>query len=155
MEIMEIIKLTELVLHKPAGTDASVRGYFKSTNRVCECSEKNLLCCSYIMHRVTRTALLSAFISVPPAGLGWGKPVKPDPWKMRVGADTGVLLVACAGLICNLIIGLLVAVLFRFLDPILDTSFFAHLLRQWVLVFASVNIGLALFNLIPVYPLDG
>src|SRR5436305_1677298 len=42
-----------------------------------------------------------AFISVPPAGLGWGKPVKPDPWKMRVGADIGVLLVACAGLICN------------------------------------------------------
>ena len=54
---------------------------------------------------------------VPPAGLGWGKPVKPDPWKMRVPADTGVLLVACAGLIGSLIIGLLAAVAFRFLDP--------------------------------------
>lgn len=92
---------------------------------------------------------------VPPAGLGWGKPVKPDPWKMRVPADTGVLLVACAGLIGSLIIGLLAAVAFRFLDPILGASFFAHVLRQWVLVFASVNIGLALFNLIPLYPLDG
>ncbi|HWS85063.1 MAG TPA: site-2 protease family protein [Ktedonobacteraceae bacterium] len=93
--------------------------------------------------------------AVPPAGLGWGKPVKPDPWKMRVPADTGVLLVACAGLIFSLIIGLLTAVLFRFLDPILDSSFFAHVLRQWVVVFASVNISLALFNLIPLYPLDG
>ncbi len=92
---------------------------------------------------------------VPPAGLGWGKPVKPDPWKMRVPADTGVLLVACAGLIGSLIIGLLAAVAFRFLNPILGTSFFAHVLRQWVLVFASVNIGLTLFNLIPLYPLDG
>ena len=93
--------------------------------------------------------------SVPPAGLGWGKPVKPDPWKMRVPADTGVLLVACAGPLFSLMIGLLVAVLFRFLDPILDSSFFAHLLRQWVLVFASVNLGLTLLNLIPLYPLDG
>ena len=94
-------------------------------------------------------------LAVPPAGLGWGKPVKPDPWKMRVPADTGVLLVACAGLIFSLIIGLLAAVLFRFLDPILDSSFFALVLRQWVVVFASVNISLALFNLIPLYPLDG
>src|ERR1700753_1780740 len=39
-------------------------------------------------------------------GLGWGKPVKPDPWKMRVGANTGVLLVACAGPIFSLIVGL-------------------------------------------------
>ena len=114
-----------------------------------------IVMCLILAFQPLPMAPLLAFISVPPAGLGWGKPVKPDPWKMRVGADTGVLLVACAGLICNLIIGLLVAVLFRFLDPILDTSFFAHLLRQWVLVFASVNIGLALFNLIPVYPLDG
>ena len=74
---------------------------------------------------------------------------------MRVPADTGVLLVACAGLIGSLIIGLLAAVAFRFLDPILGSSFFAHVLRQWVLVFASVNIGLTLFNLIPLYPLDG
>jgi Zn-dependent protease len=95
------------------------------------------------------------FSAVPPAGLGWGKPIKPDPWKMRVSADTGILLVACAGLVFSLILGLLAAVLFRFLDPLLGTTFFPHILRQWVLVFASVNIGLALFNLIPLYPLDG
>lgn len=93
--------------------------------------------------------------SVPPAGLGWGKPVRPDPWKMRVPANTGVLLVACAGPLFSLIIGLLVAVLFRFLDPILNSSFLAHLLREWVLAFASVNLGLTLLNLIPLYPLDG
>jgi Zn-dependent protease len=95
------------------------------------------------------------FSAVPPAGLGWGKPVKPDPWKMRVGANTGVLLVASAGLVFSLVIGLLTAVLFRFLDPLLGTTFFPHILRQWILVFASVNIGLALFNLLPLYPLDG
>jgi len=99
--------------------------------------------------------IVPLLLSLPPAGLGWGKPVKPDPWRMRVHADTGVFLVACAGLICSLIIGLLAAVLFRFLDPLLPGGFLPQLLRQWVLVFACVNIGLALFNLIPLYPLDG
>lgn len=98
---------------------------------------------------------LMPMLSVPPAGLGWGKPVKPDPWKMRVPANTGVLLVACAGPLFSLIIGLLLAVLFRFVDPVLNNSFFAHVLRQWILVFASVNLGLTLLNLIPLYPLDG
>lgn len=114
-----------------------------------------MVMCLILAFQPLPIAPLLPFISVPPAGLGWGKPVKPDPWKMRVQADTGVLLVACAGPIFSLIIGLLTAVLFRFLDPVLDSSFFPHLLRQWVLVFASVNIGLALFNLIPLYPLDG
>src|SRR5215475_5669723 len=110
-----------------------------------------MVMCLILAFQPLPIAALLPFISVPPAGLGWGKPAKPDPWKMRVPADTGVLLVACAGPLFSLIIGLLVAVLFRFLDPILDTSFFAHLLRQWVLVFASVNLGLCLLNLIPLY----
>src|SRR5690349_17643478 len=53
-----------------------------------------------------------------PVGLGWGRPVKPDPWKMRVGANTGVLLVALAGPIFSLLLGLLTAVVARFFYPI-------------------------------------
>src|SRR5436305_4374839 len=29
-------------------------------------------------------------IAAIPVGLGWGKPAKPDPWKLGVGADRGV-----------------------------------------------------------------
>src|SRR5690348_13647411 len=41
-------------------------------------------------------------IFAPPVGLGWGKPVKPDPWKMRIGPNAGVLTVAWTGPIFSL-----------------------------------------------------
>ncbi len=88
-------------------------------------------------------------------GFGWGKPVKADPWKMRVGANAGVLLVAWAGLIFSLLIGVLVSVLLRFVPiQMLDSPVGLHII-QLLIVFASVNICLAIFNLFPLYPLDG
>ena len=88
-------------------------------------------------------------------GFGWGKPVKADPWKMRVGANAGMLLVAWAGLIFSLLIGVLVAVLVRFVPiQMLVSPVVVHVI-QLLIVFASVNICLAIFNLFPLYPLDG
>ena len=88
-------------------------------------------------------------------GFGWGKPVKADPWKMRVGINAGMLLVAWAGLIFSLLIGVLVSLLVRFLPIQLFNSQVAIHVIQLLIVFASVNICLAIFNLIPLYPLDG
>lgn len=116
--------------------------------------------------------VILAFQPVNPVGFGWGKPVKPDPWKMRVGPNAGVLLVALAGPVISLIIGLLVAVIVRFLPPALlppallsPASFqllilnhpapLVYRIPQFLITFASVNICLALFNIIPLYPLDG
>lgn len=92
---------------------------------------------------------------IGPVGIGWGKPVKPDPWKMKVGANTGVLIVAWAGPIFNLLIGLLFAFSIRFLPPFFFTDDVARRLPQLLLVFASVNICITLLNLLPLYPLDG
>jgi len=88
-------------------------------------------------------------------GFGWGKPVKPDPWKMRVGANAGMLLVALAGLIFSLLIGVLVSVLVRFVAIQMLVSPVGEHILQLLIVFASVNICLAIFNLFPLYPLDG
>ncbi|QBD80059.1 site-2 protease family protein [Ktedonosporobacter rubrisoli] len=88
-------------------------------------------------------------------GLGWGKPVKPDPWKLRMGPDMGVLAVAASGMIFNLLVGLLMALILHFVYPILVVNAVTMYVFLFLLVFASVNICLALLNLIPVYPLDG
>ena len=87
-------------------------------------------------------------------GLGWGKPVKPDPWKMRVGPNAGLLIVAVAGPIFSLLIGLWSRFLCAFYRQLFE-SVLALRVPQFLIVFASVNIGLTLLNIIPLYPLDG
>lgn len=89
------------------------------------------------------------------AGFGWGRPVKPDPWKMRVGPNTGILLVAIAGLLFSLLLGIITAGILHFLPPALYSNVYIVRVPQLLLVFACVNFSLALFNLIPLYPLDG
>src|SRR5947209_16663592 len=103
----------------------------------------------------TLMCVLLAFQPGLAVGFGWGKPVKPDPWKMRVGANAGVLLVAWAGLLFSLLIGVIVAIIIHFLPATLYDNQFIARIPQFLTVFASVNICLAIFNLIPLYPLDG
>ncbi len=90
-----------------------------------------------------------------PVGLGWGKPVKVDPWKLRGGPNFGTLLVTLGGIVTSLIIGVLAAVVLRFLPLSLLTNVYTMRITQLVIVFASVNFCLAVFNLAPFYPLDG
>lgn len=90
-----------------------------------------------------------------PLGLGWGKPVKPDPWKLRGGPNVGTLIVSFSGILTSLVLGFLVAFLIRFLPDSLYTNLLAMRVVQLFVVFAATNILLGLFNLLPIYPLDG
>jgi Zn-dependent protease len=94
-------------------------------------------------------------ITAGPLGLGWGKPVKTDPWKLRGGPNVGTLVVSSAGILVSLVLGLLVAFLIRFLPFSLQDNAFTLRIMQFVTVFAAANIVLGLFNLLPIYPLDG
>lgn len=105
----------------------------------------------------TMLCVILAFFSVVagPVGLGWGKPVKPDPWKLRGGPNAGTLLVALGGIFMNIVVGVLAAIVLHLLPASLYLNAFAFRIPQFVLTFASVNFCLAIFNLIPLYPLDG
>jgi Zn-dependent protease len=105
----------------------------------------------------TLLCVILAFFPVAagPVGLGWGKPVKVDPWKLRGGPNAGTLLVSVAGMLMSLGVGLLFALVLHFLPLTLLTNALTARITQLVTVFASVNICLAIFNLIPLYPLDG
>ena len=104
----------------------------------------------------TLLCVILAFLpAAGPVGLGWGRPVKVDPWKVRGGPNGGTLLVSIGGILISLITGALFSVVLRFLPGTLYANAVIVRIPQLIAVFASVNICLAIFNLIPLYPLDG
>lgn len=90
-----------------------------------------------------------------PVGLGWGQPVKTDPWKLRGGPNGGTILVAVGGILFSLATGAVFSIVLRFLPAALYDNAIAARLPQLILVFAITNFALAIFNIIPLYPLDG
>lgn len=82
------------------------------------------------------------------AHFGWAKPVQVNPFYFRGDRQRGMLLVALAGPGSNLIVALLSGILYNlFVQSVILAMFFLTLL--------SINVYLAIFNLLPVPPLDG
>ncbi|MGH2417490.1 MAG: site-2 protease family protein [Candidatus Limnocylindria bacterium] len=85
------------------------------------------------------------------AGFGWAKPVMVNPAALRDGRR-GMAIVAFAGPIANMVVAVAFAAVFRVLDLAgIDDGFFARL----VALIVQLNVLLAIFNLIPIPPLDG
>ncbi len=115
------------------------------------------------------------------SGFGWGRPVLTNPYnfRRRSGSSgdnpivasilnagdpvrTGMALVAAAGPFSNFVMALLAAIPVKLLFPKLNFLDFSMCggniipsLPCFLQTFISVNIGLMLFNLIPIAPLDG
>jgi Zn-dependent protease len=82
-------------------------------------------------------------------GIGWGKPVPVNPRNLRYGPRVGMGLVSLAGPFANLATAAIIAL------PIRLSLRLPGTLDLLLLQVAYVNIGLAVFNLIPLPPLDG
>jgi len=83
---------------------------------------------------------------------GWAKPTPVNPANLR-GGRQGDAIVALAGPASNLILAAAASIPFRCLDATnMDVS---PIIPSILYLFVSINVFLAIFNLIPLPPLDG
>lgn len=85
------------------------------------------------------------------AGFGWGRPTPVTPSNIRIGERPGMALVALAGPISNMIVATLAALPFR----LGTVSFRGGIDSQFLEALILWNVVLAIFNLLPIAPLDG
>lgn len=90
---------------------------------------------------------LSLLFIGSPFLFGWAKPVPYNPNNLR-DRKYGDAKVAIAGPLANLLMAVLFAIVFRFLDP---ASMFSYLVSEIIII----NLILMVFNLVPIPPLDG
>jgi len=99
--------------------------------------------------------LLLPLLGVP---FGWAKPVPVNPARFRrdVNMNTGMMLTALAGPASNLLLAVASAVSYgltlRWAPDALVTN---PGLKQLLFIVMVMNVGLAVFNMLPIPPLDG
>ncbi len=84
-------------------------------------------------------------------GFGWGKPVPVNVAALRPGR-VGMAWVSAAGPVANVSVALVLAVIYRVLDI---SGVGAPQVGQFLFLGVFFNLALALFNLLPIPPLDG
>lgn len=82
---------------------------------------------------------------------GWAKPVVYNPYNLK-NRRTGEVLIALAGPASNVVIALVFGIMIRLIVPTVDTV--TPILQVFAYI-VIINITLAVFNLIPLPPLDG
>ncbi len=94
------------------------------------------------------------------AHIGWGKPVEINPrnFDSKVSMETGEAIVSVAGPLMNLILAIIFSVIYAIIAKFAP----GFVLTQMGIIIVTiieytiiVNIGLGVFNLIPLPPLDG
>ena len=95
------------------------------------------------------------------AGFGWGKPVHVNPtnYTRKISMEKGEAIVSIAGPLTNIILALILALIYGAIFKFSSAEFLVTSVGQsiqliiWYAI--SINVGLGIFNLIPLPPLDG
>ena len=95
------------------------------------------------------------------AGFGWGKPVHVNPrnYTRKISMEKGEAIVSAAGPIMNFLLAIIFTVIYfsiyKFAGVQFITSTVGRIVMLLISATISINIGLGVFNLIPLPPLDG
>lgn len=84
-------------------------------------------------------------------GFGWGKPVQFDPFNLE-NHKRDAALISLAGPASNIVLASILSLILRFSAAPFSPLFF---LTAVIPLFIQFNVMLAIFNLIPIHPLDG
>ena len=97
------------------------------------------------------------FILMVVARFGWAKPVPVNPLNFRGNRKTGMLWVALAGPVMNILLAYLAVLILHLLEVLINNQIISYnpYFITFIQVFFQINVVLASFNLIPLPPLDG
>lgn len=109
-----------------------------------------------LVHMDPIGTFLLPLLGVP---FGWAKPVPFNPLRFRPGVNirTGIVLVAAAGPISNVLIATVAFLLLKVVTLPMFEANAEQIIPIYILLIQilSLNIALCVFNLVPVPPLDG
>ena len=95
------------------------------------------------------------------AGFGWGKPVEVNPrnYDRRFSMDNADAIVSIAGPLMNFFLAIVLTIIYCIIYKVASSSFINSqvgiIIMLMINIAISLNIGLGVFNLIPLPPLDG
>lgn len=95
------------------------------------------------------------------AGFGWGKPVHVNPtqYTRKISMEKGEAIVSFAGPLMNIVLAFILALVYGAIIKFASAEFLlstvGNIIKLILASAISINVGLGVFNLIPLPPLDG